>query len=201
MDWAVVELTRDTAQHFFGVNKTSAIPSQHSPTNYGHQIAPENMAMDDFGRLEKEGYYYKVGRASGVTAGVCHGGLACCNWRGRDSELYDHAGRPITLSKDYTEEFVIMSKTKRRAEYEQHSFSDGGDSGSILIDLEGKVCGLLYGSLSGRFSSGSSTKYDYANAGLAASMPDILALIRLRTQVKDSDGEVVVPGAVLGLPT
>jgi hypothetical protein len=64
---------------------------------------PEGAPLSEFGDLEKDQYYLKIGRSTGVTAGICHGALACCNWKGKDRVRYQHDGQQVELSSNVTE--------------------------------------------------------------------------------------------------
>lgn len=50
-----------------------------------------------------------------------------------------------------SEEFVICCKKLGEISHEQDSFAHDGDSGLLVIDDQGKVCGLLYDAVSGSF--------------------------------------------------
>lgn len=79
------------------------------------------------------------------------GTLATCKWRGGNRIRYDHAGRQVDLGELVTEEFGIPSKRIRQSALQQEAFSGKGDSGSFVVDAEGRVCGLLYGGATGKW--------------------------------------------------
>lgn len=83
-------------------------------------------------------------------------------------------------------------------EHQQSSFAES-DSGSFVVDIEGKVCGLLYGATSGLYGPPGKT-HCYANAGLAIALPDLKNSIRLRTVPRDDNGFPSWSPAELGLP-
>lgn len=127
MDWAFVGLTEEAAERFFGPNKMFAVPDDQAPKKYDSSLGPpipEGTPLTEFGSLEKGKYYLKLGRSTGVTAGICNGALACCSWTGRNTRRYDHNGKPVDVSQEVTEEFVIVSKKRQRSEYEQASFAE-----------------------------------------------------------------------------
>lgn len=201
MDWAFIQLTDTAAENFFGPNLMIPVPPDQMPHLYDPNMglpAADGIPLTEFGRLEKDQYYVKLGRSTGVTAGVCHGALACCNWKGKNRTRYQHDGQQIELSSDITEAFVIINKKLREAEHQQSSFAEDGDSGSLIINIKGKVCGLLYGATTGLSAPGIS--HFYANAGLAIDFSDLSSSIKLRTMTKDGDGKLVEPPAEIGLP-
>lgn len=97
-----------------------------------------------FSKIEKGSWYFKIGRTTGITTGICHGIEVDV---GRQGEVrYDHSGKKVILGKYTTRELVIMSSTG--------TFSEPGDSGSFVFDNLGDVAGLLYGELTGNIKSG-----------------------------------------------
>ena len=98
-----------------------------------------------------------------------------------------------------TEEFIIISKKQKGSEYRQSSYAEAGDSGSLVISMEGQVCGLLYGATTG-LTGPPGLSNMYANTGLAIGFPELSNSIKLRSMIKDDDGNTVEPPAELGLP-
>ena len=39
-----------------------------------------------------------MGSSTGVTAGICNGALACCNWEGKECVRFQHDGQQVNLS-------------------------------------------------------------------------------------------------------
>lgn len=114
----------------------------------GTQVSPypEGSPLTQFGSLEKGKYYIKLGRTTGVTSGLCNGALACCNWTGRNAVRYDHNGKEIEDQQNISEEYVIVGKKNGK----QTAFAEDGDSGSFFVpNVEGDVCGLLFGTTTG----------------------------------------------------
>ena len=107
---------------------------------------PEECPLTAFDPLEKGKYYIKLGRTTGVTSGLCNGALACCNWTGRNAVRYDHNGKEIEDQQNISEEYVIVGKKNGK----QTAFAEDGDSGSFFVpNVEGDVCGLLFGTTTG----------------------------------------------------
>lgn len=90
-----------------------------------------------------------------------------------------------------------MSKTTDQAEYRQSSFAEKGDSGSFVVDIKGKICGLLYGATYGHYAPGKT--HFYANAGLSMNVPNLINSIKLRTVPWADNGKPKGPPAELGL--
>ena len=140
-----------------------------------------------------------MGRSTGVTAGICNGALACCNWEGKDCVRFQHDGQQVNLSSNVTEEFVIVNNKQGAAEHQQTSFAESGDSGSFVINNSGQVCGLLYGATSGLYGP-PNQPHSYINAGLAIDFTELSESLRLRTMAKDANGNITTPPAELSLP-
>ena len=202
MDWAFVQLTDTAEEKFFRPNIMFPVPPDQMPHIYDPNMglpAAEGVPVTEFGRLEKDQYYLKLGRSTGVTAGICHGALACCNWKGKDGVRYQHDGQRLESSSSVTEEFIIINKKRRGPDYQQSSFAEEGDSGSLVINIKGQVCGLLYGAATG-FSGPSGLSHFYAHAGLAIDFAELSNSMKLRTITKDHDGKITEPPVELGLP-
>lgn len=84
-----------------------------------------------------------------------------------------------------SEEFVICCKKLGEISHEQDSFAHDGDSGLLVIDDQGKVCGLLYDAVSGSFWK---DKY-FVNAGLVMSFTEISASVELKSVSRYSNRE------------
>lgn len=198
-DWAFVELTNESATKFFRQNRMPYIQPTHMPEIYGLGLLPlpARVPLEEFGKLQKGRYYAKQGKTTGISGGVSNGGLTYCNWTERDP---NHKARNRVLG--CTEEHVIFSKkTGVACNYIQETFAEPGDAGSFIIDARSKVCGLLYGTMTGYCSVASSwpwgSTFGYVGAGLAMSMDDVLNSIKQRTASQDSEGN---DPAILELP-
>lgn len=202
MDWAFIQPTETAARKFFGPNTMFPVPSNQMPYLYGANLGfplPEETPLTEFGRLEKDRYYTKLGRSTGVTSGICHGALACCNWKEKYHIRYQHDGQQVEVSPNVTEEFVIVSKRQVGGDFQQSSFAESGDSGSFVVNVDGQVCGLLYGATSGTYGPPGHS-HVYANAGLATDLAELSNSIKLTTTPKDAHGNIIDTPAELGLP-
>ncbi|RMJ21402.1 hypothetical protein PHISP_07724 [Aspergillus sp. HF37] len=202
-DWAFVDIPANSASWLFHANRMPHVPSNQAPWRYRAGIgnpAPEGVELTEFGRLEKGQCFLKNGRTSRVTAGICNGARAVCNWTGKGRTRYDHNGKEVVLEQGTTEEYVIVSKTVDQPEREQAPFAKLGDSGSFVLDVEGHVCGLLYGSLDGLCGPPDTAGNYYVGAGLVMDLPDLSESIRLKTVRRGTNGEITGQPASLGLP-
>lgn len=202
MDWAFVRLNETTAETFFKPNLMFPVPPDQMPWMYSPDLGlpvPEGTPLLEFGDLKEGTFYYKSGRSTGVTAGICNGTLACCNWEGKDRVRFQHDGQQVDLSSNVTEEFVIVNKKRGNAKHQQTSFAETGDSGSFVINNSGQICGLLYGATSGLYGP-PNQPHSYINAGLAIDFDVLSESLKLRTMTKDASGNIITPPAELSLP-
>jgi hypothetical protein len=92
---------------------------------------------DTFGTIEKGKWYFKIGRTSYITTGVCHG--IELDVRRTGQVRWDENGQKIILGLSTTREMLIVGKANIGA------FSEPGDSGSFVINGRREIAGLLYG--------------------------------------------------------
>lgn len=86
MDWAFFQLIDAAADDPFNSYLLFAVSPSIMPWHYGLDPGipvPEEIPLTEFGNLEKDRYYLKLGRPTGVTVGICNGALASCNWEGK----------------------------------------------------------------------------------------------------------------------
>lgn len=95
-------------------------------------------------------WYIELARTTKLTIRTSHGTLACFTWKGRARTRYDVNAEAVDM-QGISEEFVICCKKLGEISHEQDSFAHDRDSGLLVIDDQGKVCGLLYGAVSGSF--------------------------------------------------
>jgi hypothetical protein len=132
----------------------------------------------DFAEIEKGKWYFKIGRTTGLTTGVCHGTEVEVQRQGQIR--WDEDGNKVILDKQSTSELVIMGKSGGTFEGTPETFSEPGDSGSFVINSLSEVAGLLYGELTGYVGPADRRKL-YINAGLVTSMDEVLASIKVKT--------------------
>ncbi|KAL9123616.1 MAG: hypothetical protein Q9217_006968 [Psora testacea] len=133
------------------------------------------------GDLIKGQWYFKVGRTTGVTTGICHGTEAYVQLEEEGHwTRYDEGGQKVSYEKlTYTQEQVILNAKSddNPADTQQGDFMKVGDSGSLLIDVKGAVVGLLFGQIRGYVGP---SKHYSSNAGLVCTMKDTKDFLRLR---------------------
>lgn len=199
-DWAIITLDpepfQSNAANFF--NRMPHVPLADGPwtnTVSNIPVLPEGTVLDRFGALEKEEWYCKVGRSTHLTAGMCNGTSAYCNWPVDSRRRYDGTGQSVSISDGITEEWVITSECLGSGGKKQGDFCERGDSGSGIIHRTGKICGLLYGSAGGLCGHSISQR-----SGLCSTMTDVRKWIEWKTAPKDSQGNRTGSGATLELP-
>ena len=144
-------------------------------TNGGiNVVGPTICGMTD---VKKGEWYFKIGRTTGLTTGVCHGTEAFVQIH--DSSHFTRTkwsadGKPGTYETlQYTTEFVIITSKFNTPDTSQAPFNLAGDSGSLLINRFGEVAGLLFGSIRNRCGPPSNQTNYSANTGIATTMSRI----------------------------
>ena len=188
MDWAFVQLP-DSGANITLKNRMFEVPESAKPYKFGVDlpVARPGTTISEFGPLVKGEYYVKKGRSTGVTAGICNGALACCQWSNSQRTRYDHHGRSVDIAT-ITEEYVVLNKRKAQLEHVQGSFAENGDSGSFVLDRHGRMCGLLYGAIFGHYGPPGQSHF-YAHAGLVTSANDLMASIKVKATKHNGSGK------------
>ena len=209
LDWAFVEIPREI-QAKFNVGHGNLLPQGNAPGLLGNHPKEygcsaeyisglKNFPIQGFSKVEKGEWYYKVGRASGITTGICNGTETHFNLNGAPVHvLHDKAGtvqRMVKMDKNTVNELVVLnSKSAHHMAFRQNSFCRAGDSGSLLIDAKGYIAGLIFGSLTGQcgpIDDGGR----YVEAGLVSDINTVKASIAARTTKTASKGQPTeVPG-------
>ncbi|KAJ5885111.1 hypothetical protein N7495_009621 [Penicillium taxi] len=178
LDWAFVELSPKAEAKHFKPNLMFEIPGSHQASSYIRNqpyTVPAGFPITEFGSLKLGDYGVKLGRSTGLSAGVVNGTKGIYNWKTTSKARYDQHGNSVL---DVTEEFLIISKKLAVPNMRAEDFANEGDSGSFVLNQDGVVTGLLYAGYStGRYV-----------AGIATCMSDVRRAIELKS------------GGVLGLP-
>ncbi|KAL9104899.1 MAG: hypothetical protein Q9163_000216 [Psora crenata] len=130
--------------------RTAAGLFNHLPENYrlegvGYAEPPY---VTGIGPLVKGNWYFKVGRTTGITTGICHGTEVYVSLGGTGSQYDEQGIRGAYENVGYTEESVILlSKQHNIGDPTSGPFCQSGDSGSFIIDVMGRVVAQLYGYL------------------------------------------------------
>ena len=196
LDWAFIE-TYDVKNFSRQSNKlpnANVAGLEGKLSDFFELPGPRYNADDDhpryaryFATMEKGKWYFKKGRSSGITAGICHGTEIEVARQGQ--VRWNERGEQITLGKTSTSELVIFGKLRLGWEEDikldiPETFSMEGDSGSFVFNTYGEVAGLLYGT----FTFAGTDNRLRMNSGLVTSMDEVLDSIRSKT------------GGVLSLP-
>lgn len=205
LDWAFVELS-DRASRLFDQNfeTVNRLPSGQAPELRAHgnklkysgeSSGEKSLVAQGFGVLEKGNWYFKRGRSTGITVGMCNG-TELVLFKNEDRERYTVNGTMHNVHSNPTYEYVLMSFPKTRENIDaihtpQEPFAESGDSGSFVIDRAGNICGLLYGSL------GFHHEERNGGSGLVTSINDVIASIREKTAIITKDGDKVLAEVTL----
>ncbi|KAK2807273.1 hypothetical protein FQN50_005561 [Emmonsiellopsis sp. PD_5] len=190
-DWAFVELLASKVDQIFRSNITPRVPDQQQPCDYGfRRVALEGIPVECFGTITPGQWYYKCGRTTNLTAGRCNGVESYANWKGTGKTPYDANGQ---ASNAHTEVFVIVTMHRCSGpKHTQLAFCGTGDSGSAILNMDGELCGLLFGEIN---------DWDkYSAVGLVSCMSHIASSIEQKTRPRDEQGNPVGVGGRLRLP-
>ena len=201
------KLPKSTAAGLF-----KKLPGDYSHRTDGKEdVYLEPSAITGIGPLIKGNWYFKIGRTTDITTGICHGTEAYVNLGGMRTK-YDTLGRRGAYEDvGFTTEYVILG-SQTKADEGAHLFSDSGDSGSFIIDHNGQVVAKLFGFIKSMCGPSLSADYDvkkggnigtyYASpTGLVTPMDRIVKDIELMTAPKNpTTGQRTGSGAVLDLP-
>ena len=153
-------------------NAMPNIPQFLNPYKFGLRLNyREGAPLNGLDELKENEWYCKPGKLTGIASGVCNGVKMSCHWNDKDRQRYDLQGQWVHCQ--------VKSHWRicQTGDHIQTDFAQPGDSGSILIDRFGHVCGLLYGATY-TYAGINSTTY----AGLAMTMPDVLETMKLKIQ-------------------
>lgn len=174
--------------------------------NYAKDLAlyaPGNplRSLQGFSELEKGQWYFKVGRTTAITAGLCHGTkmILGTGYLTGVRTKYDNTGKRSRLAKPvvFVEEYIILNSRLGMGVEKQQDFCQAGDAGGLVIDSRGFVAGLMYANYSSQTGPLNDEGW-YVAAGLAMTMPDVQASIGLKTTPLDSSGSPIgSPGELL----
>ncbi|KAI4158436.1 MAG: hypothetical protein LQ342_007434 [Letrouitia transgressa] len=106
-------------------------PRFYSDSTEAYVPHMKNFKLRGMSTIAKDCWYFKKGRTTGLTTGICNG-----------VETYLRSFKPRCLL-EYSEEFVILNSPRDRPDAKQANFAQEGDSGSLVIDDEGCAAGLL----------------------------------------------------------
>lgn len=204
LDWAFVELFNTSPNsigcHSSFVNELPPIDHPALQTKkYGEDLEYiGSLSANTFGIIEKGKWYFKCGRTSGVTAGLCNGTEHVVFPHGQSDKTkpddrvvrYTKNGEIHNTSLKPSFEFLILSydnEDYKTIDPHQTVFAEAGDSGSLVIDRLGNICGLLWGSQNGLYNGCIDV-----GAGLVTSMDDIVDSVAQKGAVVGENGKKIL---------
>ena len=216
LDWAFVRCAqRATWEGPSGIRDMNVLPlatqfkGSRARRNLGQLSRPlygnvdPQMQIQGFSDMVKGQWYFKVGRTSEITTGICNGTEANTNIS-HIRQVYDEQGSPreamfCKTSADY----VVLNALLREDQVgfdsfeaaQQEDFSRKGDSGALVIDAEGFCAGVLFGGLSGYANDINKWSANYKDAGLVTTMSSVRHSIESKTMlVRQENGQVARTG-------
>ena len=168
-----------------------------------------------FSNIRPGEWYFKVGRTTDLTSGICNGveawtrpakqhtlfnakgGLEAVRKTGRKLKtemgelekehtierlVYGENGKPVEMEGEeglyYASEWVIVNGSVDPLSVQtQENFCASGDSGSLIIDILGRVAGLLWGDLRG-FCGAATRMQPYIGAGMVTDIDDVKSFMK-----------------------
>lgn len=139
IDWAFVKVNKEIS---FESNVIPHVPKSIGASSYGFKFQYESGdPFMGFSVLTAGEWCCKVDKATGLTAGICNG--TRCRSIGTIGIGSASTSRGANLlSPEMTEEYIVIDQP---GDHVSRDFANPGDSGSVLIDRFGRLCGLLYG--------------------------------------------------------
>ncbi|KAK2743024.1 hypothetical protein FQN57_004980 [Myotisia sp. PD_48] len=109
LDWAFVEISGTQLDQ---IRRRNELPSQTPSQSASMGLDSDTVQASEvtgFGKIVYEGRYFKQGRTTKVTAGICNGIEAYCNWPDANRCRYDVNGAEVKCVKHYSKEFVNLA--------------------------------------------------------------------------------------------
>ena len=183
LDWAFVETAGNPDFHVPNrlpdSNSIRHLASSYKTGEGNYRVTSDKPRYARvFSEIEKGKWYFKIGRTTGITTGVCHGTEVEIQQHGQ--RRWSKTGKAIDLGPMATREFLIMGLSAEVFNGEPESFALLGDSGSFVFNGLGEVAGLLYGQFTG-YAGPHDRQRIYTHAGLVTSMDEVVASIEQKT--------------------
>lgn len=119
---------------------------------------------------------------------------------GRIITISDENGNLILISRGVTKENTILNRKTANGKIVQGEFGIRGDSGSLLIDKDGNVCGLYYGKATS-WVGPDGEEERLPSASLAMTIPEVIKGLNHRMTVYNELGFPLNPPITMSLPT
>ncbi len=177
----------------------SNIPNEYVERTY--YTAAEGPFVDVFGSIEKGNWYFKKGRTTGITGGICHGAEVVLNVKStraivQADDTYEH--RRVEQARAA----IIINAPMQQPNAQQRTFARGGDHGALVFDHNGVCCGLLFGSYSSDTGPHAEDDFGYATAGAGLVVPieEVRGWIGEAVRSRQPDGRPDGPPGELLIP-
>jgi hypothetical protein len=168
LDWAFVEIREYQAKENTEFrNVMPKVPWSLSNEYQVKIVKGEDRPLSGLKGMEPGQWYFKQGRTTAITTGLCNGLEVYVSQSGT---RYDLDGNLVEPRPGYTEEWVILGKKRSTEGTTEVPFCEPGDSGATIINSSGEVCGILYGEITGLCG-----RNMYVRAGLVTCMTDVVS--------------------------
>ena len=194
LDWAFIEINNTDWAKIKNMNTLPVATNfRFSGARLAHELGSDErnytnqdpeFQIQGFKDVIPGAWYFKVGRTSEITSGICNGIEMYVNIK-HTRQVYDNHGSPVKFTeKLYSQDHVILSGSfdPEDASVQQTSFSMSGDSGSLIIDSRGNCAGILWGSLSGACNNLNRWNRDYVNVGTITTSSSLIDSMRTKAK-------------------
>ncbi|KAL9011236.1 MAG: hypothetical protein Q9173_003902 [Seirophora scorigena] len=205
IDWAFVSVDDENLD----LKEANKLPDrwelgQDTPDKYlpGVNYLPGNPApaFSQFGSLVKGDWYFKKGRTTDITCGLCHGTEVVVNSTNMRSIFQPNCELATPRDGDVCKVAIILNAKPNEPSARQRSFSAPGDSGSLVFNSFREVCGLLFGSYSHGVDELDTWKGSIVEAGCVMSIENVQRCIGISTTPRNPDSTPSGPPGQLFIP-
>ncbi|KAI4117088.1 MAG: hypothetical protein LQ345_002608 [Seirophora villosa] len=205
IDWAFVSVDDENLE----LREANKLPDksefgQDAPNTYTpgllYKIENPGPAFSQFGSLAKGDWYFKKGRTTDITCGLCHGTEVVVNSTNMRSILQPNGESATPRDGNVCKVTIILNAKLNQPSARQKPFSAPGDSGSLVFNSFGEVCGLLFGSYSHGVSELEFWQGSAVEAGCVMSIEDVQRCIGIGITPRNPDstprgppGQLIIP--------
>ncbi|KAL8902827.1 MAG: hypothetical protein Q9207_004353 [Kuettlingeria erythrocarpa] len=199
IDWAFVSIDEFPEVRLSNHNRlpTTAELGNDVPDKYVRNVyytAPKG-PFQNFGSLEPGKWYFKKGRTTGITGGICHGTHVLTNAAEDPRGFFGPDGSLESAEADMINRVAMIVNSKAlEPGAMQRAFCIGGDLGSLVFDADGVCCGLMSGTWSSETAPLEEEDWetDYwgtcVESGLVMDIADVQRWIAQRLTPRDTNG-------------